>query len=145
MTKIKKIVAAAIATISMGAVTATASAGTILTPPVNWQAVYAQGAPSSVNKTYLYSVYTYGNGHDITCTSFTGDYNRAVVVKKQYNVKILSVESLYEEEVAELHATTYSPIHVENPENNVGNTITFSFKASEVTSCEAYGVISHHT
>lgn len=36
MTKFKKIVAAAIATISIGAVTVTASAETILTPPINW-------------------------------------------------------------------------------------------------------------
>lgn len=144
MTKFKKIVAAAIATISIGAVTVTASAETILTPPVNWQAVYAQGAPSSVNKTYYYPIYTYGNGYDITCTYFNGNYNRAVEARKQYNANVMGIVSSYDEKITDLHATTYSPIYVENPENIYGNSITFSFYASYVTNCEANGVISYH-
>ncbi len=49
MTKVKKNVAAATAAVSISAIGVTASAETILTPPVDWLAIYAQGAPTTVN------------------------------------------------------------------------------------------------
>lgn len=144
MTKFKKIAAAAIAAVSIGAISVTASAATIYTPPVSWQAKYAQGAPTSVNKTYYYPIYVYGNGYDISCTSYLGDYDRNVVVRKQYYVLDGGLPNSVDEKVTDLHAETSSPIYIKNPTGIYGDSITFSFKAESSYSCDARGVISYH-
>lgn len=144
MVKFKKIVAAAVAAASISAMSVTASAETVLQTPVNWEARYIQGAPSSVSATRFYTVYTYGNGHDITCTSFSGNYNRTVEVRAQYKENQgIHVEPI-DVRVAELHAETYDPIRFAQPKNIYGNTITFSFGASGYPSCEAHGVLEQY-
>lgn len=144
MVKFKKIVAAAVAAASISAMSVTASAATVLQTPVDWEARYVQGAPSSVSATRFYTVYTYGNGHDITCTSFSGNYNRTVEVRAQYKTKQGSKVEAVDANVVELHAETYSAITFKNPEYIYGDTITFSFGASGYPSCEARGVIDQH-
>ena len=57
MMKFKKIIAAAVAAVSIGAIGVTASAAGDVNPlPAKWIAVYQSGAPSSVNTTYYITV-----------------------------------------------------------------------------------------
>lgn len=140
----KNITAAVLAAASIGAMSITASAETPEKTPVNWTAVYFQGAPTNVNKTYYYTIFTYGDGYDITCTSFYGDYNRNVEVREQYDTIIPGPLGSVDKKVADLHSTTNSPIHIAQPGNLNGETITFSFKASGDPSCEAHGIIDQH-
>ncbi len=144
MNKIKKLVAAAIAAASIGAINVTASAENILNMPVEWFTVLAQGAPSSVNAERYFHIYNYGGGYDITCTSFSGDYDRKVTVRSQYDINILGIISSCNEKVTELHAETTSPIYVEEPDNICGNTITFSFEAFSLSNVSASGTIDYH-
>lgn len=144
MKKIKRIVAAAVAAASIGAMNATASAEKIYTPPVNWIAVWSPGAPSSVNRTYYYPIYTYGNGYDITCDSFVGDYNRTVEAAMQYDINIQGTIVTTNKKIADLHAETLSAIYVKNPDGIYGGIITFSFRVPNYANCSAGGVLSQH-
>ncbi len=137
MSKIKKLVAAAIAAASIGAINVTASAENILNVPAEWFTVLAQGAPSSVNAARSFKIYKFGGGYDITCTSFSGDYDRRVVVKKRY-------DEIHDEMVTELHSETRSPIYVEETDMIYGRTITFSFQAISLSNVSASGIINHH-
>lgn len=137
----KKIVAAAVATASIAVMSVTASADTKLYPPVSWSAVFSPGAPTGVNKTYCYELYTFGNGYEITCNTFLGDYDRNVKINLQYNITASRTITLH---IDDIHAPTYSPIIVANPANLYGDSLTFTFKATSSKPCEAYGIISHH-
>lgn len=116
----------------------------IYSAPVDWTAVYSIGAPSSVNKTYTYQVYTYGNGYDISCTYISGNYDRNVLVQKKY----LKNETDYINPitVANVHAETIPNglIYVPNTTDNYGNFITFMFTAQSSYNLTANGVISYH-
>ncbi len=146
MTKMKKIaMSTALAScLALSSVTAIASAESILTPPVDWIAVNAQGAPSSVNRTYYYPIYTYGNGYDITCTFMYGDYDQNIESRIQYDVDILGIISSCDDFVVDFHRTTSSPYFVENPNGIIGNSITFSFKTTCTNNCNGGGVLSYH-
>lgn len=57
MMKFKKIIAAAVAAVSIGAIGVTASAKEDVNPlSAKWIAVYQSGAPTSVNTTYYITV-----------------------------------------------------------------------------------------
>ena len=84
MKAIKKIVTAAVAAVSIGAIGVTASADTIYTTaPVSWQAVYQNGAPSSVNKEYKYTIRGMNRRkYTVNCDDFNGGNGSVVTVTK---------------------------------------------------------------
>lgn len=143
----KRITAAVLAVACVGAIGATAAAEDVCKPPVNWKALYIKGAPSSVNKDYTYTMYTSGEGFDITCTKFTGNYDRKVNVWKQYSRQVSGKIYTYKTKITEMYAETQSPILVKNPNSTSDNKVTFIFYASSPESyetCSAYGVINRH-
>ncbi len=97
-----------------------------------------------MNAARYFKIYAFGGGYDITCTSFNGDYDRRVIVRKQFDVNIAGIPIPCDEKVIELHAETISPIYVEEPEDIYGNTITFSFQAISLSNCDASGIIDQH-
>lgn len=56
MMKFKKIIAVAVAAVSIGAIGVTASAAEVNPLPAKWIAVYQSGAATSVNTTYYITV-----------------------------------------------------------------------------------------
>lgn len=143
MKGVKKIVAAVIAAASIGAIGVTASAAeTVNKLPVDWIAVKANGAPTSVNKTYYYPVYLSGEGYDITCTTFESDYDGTVEVGRQYRALNRGVILSLDENITDLHNKTRTPIHVKNPSSVYDDYITFSFYAHCINNCRAGGTIS---
>lgn len=70
MKGVKKLVAAAVAAVSIGAIGVTASAAETL--PADWMAVYQHGAPTSVNKQYVCTVPYRNKGYTLSCTYFNG-------------------------------------------------------------------------
>lgn len=79
MKAIKKIVAAAVAAVSMGAICVTASADS--KTEWDWKAVYQSGAPSSVNKVYeCGNIPAFDEGYKVKCTYFSGGNESLVTV-----------------------------------------------------------------
>lgn len=143
----KRFTAMVLAVACVGAIGATAAAEDVCKPPVNWKALYIKGAPSSVNKDYTYTMWTYGGDFDLSCTQFTGDFDRRVNVWKQYSRQVSGKTYTYKTKITEMYAETQSPILVENPNNTSDGKVTFVFYASSperFATCQAYGVITHH-
>lgn len=81
MNALKKVVAAIVAATSIGAIGVTASAAETVEPlPAKWMAIYASGAPSSVNKTYYVTVEGRTRGYIVECTSFYGGNGSIITV-----------------------------------------------------------------
>lgn len=89
-------------------------------------------------------MYTYGNGFDITCTEFEGDYDRKVTVWELYDLRLNGEIETCDPKIADIHAETISPIFASSPIYTVNNMVTFAFYATSAENCRAYGVITHH-
>ena len=78
MIKFKQITAAIMAVATIATTTISASAENVAK---EWKAVYQSGAPSSVNKIYVYDdIPVYGNGYKVDCTYFLRVYDSLVIV-----------------------------------------------------------------
>lgn len=78
MIKFKQITAVIMAVATMATTTISASAENVAK---EWMAVYQSGAPSSVNKIYVYDdVPAYGKGYKVDCTYFLRGYDSLVIV-----------------------------------------------------------------
>lgn len=80
MKAIKKIVAVAVAAVSIGAMGVTASAEAVHEMPLSWSVIYQIGAPTSVNKQYAYTVNGSSTGYKFTCSYFNGGDDSALIV-----------------------------------------------------------------
>lgn len=80
MKAIKKIVAAAVAAVSIGAIGVTASAETVTSLPVSWTALYQHGAPTSINKKFSVTVGYSDTGYKAECTYFSGGEGSVVTL-----------------------------------------------------------------
>lgn len=130
MNKLSKIAVGLVAAMAMASAAISASAANSVAE--NWIAVYQQGAPTSVNKTYVYDeVPAFGNGYFVKCTSFRGGYDSLINVVAPGNITFRFTNTGTYKDVIE-YETSY------------GKYVTFTFCASSTNNCVANGTILYN-
>ena len=125
----KRITAFAIATAMSATMALSASAENVAE---NWIAVYQVGAPTSVNKTYVYDdVPAFGDGYIVDCTSFKGGYNSLVNGTAPGNVTFR-------------FTTTGTQPNIFKYKASYGDYVSFKFSVNSSTNCTAGGRILYN-